>query len=331
VKYAANILIMKNHQYIRFLVILTVMVLTISACYNPFIKQSINNYTINSESNCRIIKHQQGETCVPLNPQRLVILDEETLEAVLALGLKPVATAEANWVASKQQIFLTKSAGIISLGKSANPNLERMVKLHPDLILGMHSDAEQYLLFSQIAPTVMFDFGDIAWKQTFLSIGNVINKNQQAQDILKQYEKRVEQVKKVVRQQFKTKKVTVSRFYAAGQETEFRTPYSFPVHVLLELGFSLPQKQLELTQKNLPRVGVTIESVEMLDASALFIALDPGSEINFIKYQKSPLWKKLNVVKNSQVYIVNSSYWIFGNILSANAIIDDIYKYVVDK
>jgi len=36
-------------------------------------------------------------------------------------------------------------------------------------------------------------------------------------------------------------------------------------------------------------------------------------------------------VKNQRVYAVDSGYWIFGNILSANAILDDLFKYLVGK
>lgn len=42
------------------------------------------------------------------------------------------------------------------------------------------------------------------------------------------------------------------------------------------------------------------------------------------------MWQALNVVKNERVYTVDSSYWIFGNIQSANAILDDLFKYLLD-
>lgn len=68
-----------------------------------------------------------------------------------------------------------------------------------------------------------------------------------------------------------------------------------------------------------------------MDADIVFIVLDPGSEKNFKRYENNPLWQKLNVVKKRRVYTVDSGYWIFGNILSANAILDDIYKYVLGE
>jgi len=94
----------------------------------------------------------------------------------------------------------------------------------------------------------------------------------------------------------------------------------------------VPEMQNQLTtNENQPLVSVSLERLELLDADVLFVALDPGAEESFQKYQNTPLWQKLDVVKNQRVYAVDSGYWIFGNILSANAILDDLFKYLVGK
>ena len=96
------------------------------------------------------------------------------------------------------------------------------------------------------------------------------------------------------------------------------------------MGIPLPETQNQLTNnENQPLVSVSLERLDLLEADILFVALDPGAEESFQKYQNSQLWQKLNVVKNNQVYTVDSSYWIFGNILSANAILDDLFKYLL--
>jgi iron complex transport system substrate-binding protein len=62
----------------------------------------------------------------------------------------------------------------------------------------------------------------------------------------------------------------------------------------------------------------------------MFVTLDPNAEENFNKYRHTVLWQQLNVVRNNQVYTVDSGYWIFGNILAANAILDDLSKYLIN-
>ena len=46
---------------------------------------------------------------------------------------------------------------------------------------------------------------------------------------------------------------------------------------------------------------------------------------------KSPLWQKLNVAKNKRVYTVDSGYWYLGNIMAANAILDDLEQYLLNS
>lgn len=305
--------------------------LLVTACHSKPIQNLYYTKSQLASSECRIIRHKLGETCVPLNPQHLIVLQEEILEAVLALGIKPIAAAEHNWVNSRGKQFGNKADGIISIGKSAQPNLEKIIQLSPDLIIGESIDAENYPLFSQIAPTVALEYHVTAWKEAFLYIGEVLGKSTQAQEILSQYQQRVTEFQNAMGEKLGTIKVSVSRFYAGSLETEFRTIFSFPGHLLAEIGLTSPKIQQQLTQGKLPRVGVSLELVDLLDGDILFVALDPGSETHFQKYQNHPLWQYLNVVKNQRLHIVDSGYWIFGNILSANAILDDLNQYLLQE
>ncbi|NEQ28399.1 MAG: iron-siderophore ABC transporter substrate-binding protein, partial [Microcoleus sp. SIO2G3] len=42
------------------------------------------------------------------------------------------------------------------------------------------------------------------------------------------------------------------------------------------------------------------------------------------------LWQKLNVVQRNQVYFVGV-HWHYSDILAINAILDDLFKYLVDS
>ncbi|MDH6084402.1 TroA family protein [Umezakia ovalisporum] len=122
------------------------------------------------------------------------------------------------------------------------------------------------------------------------------------------------------------------RFYTTIQFTQFLNELSFPVSILQELKLSVPLAQRQLSNNaNVSYNNVSLESVNLLESDVMFIALDPGAEENFQKYQNSPLWQTLNVVKNNRVYIVDSGYWIFGKIISANAMSDDLVKYLLES
>jgi iron complex transport system substrate-binding protein len=279
---------------------------------------------------CKVITHSGGESCIPVEPQRIIALDQVSMEVLLALDLKPIAAIEPNIVGSITSKLSKKAEGIVSLGKNSQPNIEKMVLLNPDLIIGFFISDQQYQLFSQIAPTVTLDYTQSGWKKSLLQIAEITGKTAKAQTLLEEYQQRVEKLRTLVNDHLQAKTVSVSRFYAGRQFTEFRSKYSFPGSLLTEVGIQLPEIQNQLTtEEDQPLVSVSLERLDLLDADILFIALDPGAEEVFQKYKNSPLWQKLNVVKNQRVYTVNSSYWIFGNILSANAILDDLFTYLI--
>jgi iron complex transport system substrate-binding protein len=315
-------------DYVNLFFIIAFTIMLVQSCNHPQNTDLSKENLVASE--CKLIQHPLGETCVPLKPQRIIALDETSMEALLALDLKPIATAQPNIAGSIIPKLGQKAEGIVSLGKAGQPNLEKIVQLNPDLILGFSLSAEQYQIFSQIAPTFTLDYVQFGWKDAFLRIAETTGKTEKAQKILEEYQQRVEKIRTFVNDNLTEKTVSISRFYASNNFTEFRTKYSFPGSIVTEVGISLPEIQNQLTtNENQPLFSVSLERIDLINADILFIVLDPGAEENFQNFQNSPLWQTLNAVKNQRVYTVESSYWIFGNILSANAILDDLFTYLV--
>jgi iron complex transport system substrate-binding protein len=321
-----------RYKIIKLFLLTTLTFVIVTGCnnYSSQKSQVSNNNSVKSE--CKVIKHEFGEACVPLNPQRIIALDETMMEILLALDLQPVAAPEPPLTGSKRQKFTNKFKEIETLGKVAQPNLEKIVQLKPDLIVGFSFGVEQnYKSLSTIAPTVGIDYVQAGWKDALVRVGEITSKSKQAQQLLDEYQQRVQALHRKLKDKDNFKTVTISRFYAPGGTPEFRNKFSFPVSILSELGLSIPEKQSQInTTSDYPYVSVSLERIDLLDADILFTALDAKAEESFQKYQDSPLWQKLNVVQNNQVYTVDSSYWIFGNILSANAILDDLEKYLLN-
>lgn len=319
------------YKLLKLFLLTTLTFTIITGCnhYSPQKSQISNSNSATSK--CKLIKHDLGEACVPLSPQRIIALDENMMEILLALDLKPVAAPEPPLAGSKRLKFTKKAKDIVTLGKVAQPNLEKIVQLKPDLIVGFSFGVEQnYKSLSNIAPTVAIDYTHTGWKDALVRVGEITGKSKQVQQLLDEYRQRIEVLRKKLNNKDNLKTVTISRFYT-GEIPEFRNKFSFPVSVISEVGLSIPEKQNQITTTSEnPYVSVSLERIDLLDADILFAALDSKAEENFQKYQNSSLWQKLNVVQNNQVYTVDSSYWIFGNILSANAILDDLEKYLLN-
>ncbi|MBF2009056.1 MAG: iron-siderophore ABC transporter substrate-binding protein [Chlorogloeopsis fritschii C42_A2020_084] len=321
---------MKKSYFYSLVFILTVItVLIFTACDKYVTKNLIQPKLSNLE--CRLIKHELGETCVPLNPKRIIVTDQVSLEALLALEVKPIGVPDTAFVASKASFLQSKMADIVYIGKEHQFNLETILKLQPDLIVSLYGiNPESYKLFSQIAPTVKLKYIHNQWKESLLLIAEVVNKSDEAKELLAKYQQRLEKLRTTLGDKIKKIEVSVSRFHAQVQLPEFRSQYSFPGSILTEIGMNMPVNQRRLI--NTPDdtlVILSLERVDLLDADVLFVAVDPGAKELFQKYQNSQIWQTLDVVQNQRVYSVDTSYWIFGNILSANAILDDLSKYLV--
>ncbi|MEH2222119.1 iron-siderophore ABC transporter substrate-binding protein [Nostoc sp.] len=317
--------------YCKLCILIAISFFFFAACHSGF-NQNVGKSKLQlSMPECRLFKHELGETCVPINPQRVVVAEQITLEPLIALGLKPIGIPEHTFVASKTSFLKRQMAGITYIGKEGQLNLEKILKLHPDLIISLYDiNSETYRLFSQIAPTVKFKYVHSQWQESFRSIAEVLNKTEQAEKLLNQYEQRLTKLRDALNNHLNKLEVSVGRFHGGVQLPEFRSQFSFPVSILQEAGIAMPDAQRQLAKnpdENL--VILNLERIDLLDADVLFVAVDPGARELFQKYQKTRLWQTLNVVQNQRVYSVDSSYWIFGSILSANAILDDLFKYLL--
>ncbi|WP_256498543.1 ABC transporter substrate-binding protein [Chroococcidiopsis sp. CCNUC1] len=79
---------------------------------------------------------------------------------------------------------------------------------------------------------------------------------------------------------------------------------------------------------------VSREDINSIDGDAIFLlSVDsdkvPGS-FTVNQFAKDPLFSQLNAVQKGQVYQVDAEVWHLGsNILGANRILDDLFKYLV--
>jgi iron complex transport system substrate-binding protein len=313
--------------------LITLSLLLITAGYNSQLTQKTDIQKLPlGTSGCRVIQHELGKTCVPIQAQRIIVTDEIALDAVVALGLKPIAAGENASARSRGQQFSRNLDGIISIGKDIQINIEKMVMLHPDLIVGFYFTPQEYKLFSLIAPTVKLESKYLkdGWKESFQQVGEILGKSEQAQEKLVQYQQRVKQLRNTINQKPRKVEVSVIRFYSGIANPSIETILSFTGNILQEVGLSVPMRQFQYaTTQNTAFLSVSLERLDLLDADVLFVMLNQGAEESFKMYQKSQLWQLLKAFKTNKVYIIDSSYWYFGNILAANAVLDDISKYLL--
>lgn len=301
------------------------IVIAIAACNNSSTQP---NSTLTE--NCQVIEHAMGETCVPFNPQRIVVLGSTMLEAVSALDQKPVGSP-----LSFVPPFLDKE-GIVDLGDSDAINLERVLALKPDLILGITLDAPPYSQLSQIAPTVLVDFEHSGeWKEYFAFAGKVLGKSEEVNRVMSDYYQQAKELQKQI--DSNNYEISIVRIYPT--HINLYTKSGFIGTVLEDAGLSRPPSQnLDLEEtKQLTgspiQYTISEEVIDKADGDAIFVVVtswNKEAQDLLASLKADPLWSKLEAVQKGKVYEVGD-YWIGSGVIAANAVLDDLEKYLVNE
>lgn len=282
-------------------------------------------------SDCRVIQHAIGETCVPLNPQRVVVLNQGLLANAIALGVQPIGSVRKATASGLEfPIYLKGKVddSLESVGTQEQPSLEKIVQLKPDLILGFNFGIN-YDKLSQIAPTVVIEWKDTAhWKEHFKISAQAMGKAEEAKQLLADYDRRIEQLKAAINS---PEQLQISLAYIGGNTPFVRSDVknSFPGSILEDAGLGRPPSQNIVNQDH--QIELSPEMIPSLDGDVLFLFSvndDKGQE-TWNQLKSHPIWQKLKVVQNNQVYLVDFETWRMHNILAANGVIDDLFKHLV--
>ncbi|MBD2566097.1 MULTISPECIES: iron-siderophore ABC transporter substrate-binding protein [Nostoc] len=293
----------------------------------------VNNQNINTA--CRQVEHTAGMTCVPDKFERLVTLDDA--ENAIALGIKPVGAVISDFSSYWQD----KLTGVKNIGTIGEPNLESILALKPDLIAGYEYQQNIYPITSKIAPTVLLKFEHSGqWKEVFTNTSVALGKKEVGQKVMENYYRRLADFKQKMGNKLSKIKVSVVRLYPNNINLYLRD--SFCGSILQDAGLSRPESQSFTASEakklfsNQIQMSIGNELIEQADGDVIFIwTAENDAKGNQTAQKKleqlklSPLWKNLKAVRENKVYLV-PSYWIGSGMLAANAIIDDLFKYLIN-
>lgn len=318
---------MKLHRLMIYSCLAVFTVVIMAAC--GYSSDRLVSSPLPTPTNCRSVTHALGETCIPVSPQRMVTIDPFSLENVLALGMQPAGIViDPDWI-EKRSYLQARLANVKILSGHQQPNLEKILAIKPDLILGLDSAAEIYSKLTQIAPTVLTHFETSAdWKTLLAQHAEVLNRSSLLAQIMADYDNRLDQLKNEMGARLSQTSVSVVRLYPEGISVYDKN--SFIGVVLDDAGLPRPPAQAQMTSSSL----LSKELFRDADGDIMFIwSNETGQQINeahtmLQKLQRDPLWKQLKAVQQNRVYQV-PSYWIGSSILSAHAVIDDLFKYLL--
>lgn len=311
--------------------IISLFALVIAGCSSS---DSNNEESGNADSNKEesyIVEHAMGEATIEGTPKKVVVLTNEGTEALLAMGVTP-AGAVQSWTGDPWYDHISGDmAEVEVVGTESEVNVEAIAALKPDLIIGTKLRQEAvYEQLNKIAPTVMSETLKGDWQENFTLYSKALNKEQEGQQVMDDYNTRVEELSSELGENLK-KEISMVRFLAG--DTRIYHKDSFSGIILDQLGFARPEEQ---DVDDFSENGVTKERVEAMEGDVLFYFTYDEGDGEGTKVEEDwlndPLFKNLEVVKSGNVQEVSDTIWnTSGGVLAANIMLDDIEDYFKEQ
>jgi len=308
-------------------VLLSIIMLFLLAACSSAEEEKATNSEDTAKVQSYTVTHAMGETTIEGEPKRVVILTNEGIEALLAMGVTPVGAVEA-WTGNTwydhtaEQLKDTKS-----VGNESEPSLEAIAALKPDLIIGNKMRQEKvYDQLNKIAPTVFAETLRGDWQENFKLYAQALNKEDVGKEKLDAYNKRIEDLKVEFGNQTQ-QEVSMVRFMAGDVRIYHKD--SFSGVILEQLGFARPAEQ---DLPDFAEKGVTKERIPAMDGDIMFYFTYETGDNEATKLEEEwvndPLFQNLEVAKAEKVFKVNDVIWnTAGGYIAANLMLDDLEKH----
>jgi iron complex transport system substrate-binding protein len=250
------------------------------------------------------IQHKYGSTTIESPPKRVVVVGLREQDALLALGVVPVATTEwygdhpgAIFPWAKDELGDAKLPEV--LDDTDGIQVERVAALRPDLILGVYAGMtkNEYTTLSKLAPVVAqpkgkVDYGS-SWQEETLISGKAVGQPKRARRLVDETERLIADAA-AEHPEFKGQ--------TAANVTDYQGifvygPQDVRTRMLEQLGFTYPR---ELRQAFPDEFGgqLSDERIDALDVGALVWFADGDRTVGELK--SMPVYRDLRVRKEGR-------------------------------
>ncbi|HFI0665327.1 TPA: siderophore ABC transporter substrate-binding protein [Streptococcus suis] len=286
------------------------------------------------------IQTSTGETTVPSNPQKIVVLDYGVADSLRALGKEDTIVGMPKDSLPTYLKDLKDKKEITNVGNLREVNLETVAELEPDLIILSSRTQDQQAEFEKIAPAIYFEnstsdylnsvktnatelaklFGDEVVKEAESKLADIDTLVQTAQDKNKDT-------------QLTTLTVLLNEGSMAGIAPDGR--YSF---IYKTLGFQPTNLKLEEnTQGNQGRShgsSLSLESVSQINPDIIFVVdrtlAIGGDDTQNSDILNNALIQETNAGKNKKIITLTPDLWYLsgGGLESTKLMFEEVVAHL---
>lgn len=253
-------------------------------------------------ANAVTVQDEQGSFTLDTPPQRIVVLELSFADALAAIDVSPVGIADDNDPDRILSEIREHLKSWHSVGTRAQPSLEAISALKPDLIIADSSrHSGIYTALKAIAPVLLLKSRNETYEENLHSaeiIGKVLGKDSTMQTRLAQHR---ETMKGYAAQLPQGTNVV----FGTSREQQFNL-YSSDAYtgsVLAALGLSVPKPI-----NNAPMASINLE--QLLAINPQWLIVTHYREESIVKrWQQDTLWNLLEAQQKQQIAAVDSNAW----------------------
>ncbi|MBE5099852.1 MULTISPECIES: iron-hydroxamate ABC transporter substrate-binding protein [Priestia] len=276
-----------------------IFVLLISACSSGSTESKSEG---NSGSKTITYQSEDGPVKVPSNPKRVVVLGSYAGN-VMSLGVNIVGVD--SWSKMNPR-FEKKLKGVEEV---SDENLEKIIKLKPDLIIGL-STTKNVDKLKKIAPTVTYTYDKVDYLTQHIEIGKLLNKEKEAQSWVNDFKKRAAKAGSDIKAKI-GEDTTVSvienfdkQLYVFGDNWGRGTEILYQ-----EMKLKMPEKVKDMALKD----GYYAISPEVLPEYAGDYLIFSKNQDGDTSFEKTDTYKNIPAVKNNHVFEANAKEFYFND------------------
>lgn len=268
------------------------------------------------------VQDEHGILTLDKTPQRIVVLELSFVDALAAIDVSPVGVADDNDPSRILPDVRARLKPWQSVGTRAQPSLEAISALHPDLIIADSSrHSGIYASLQQIAPVLLLKSRNETWEENLQSaaiIGKVVGKDGEMQQRLAQHRQSMAAFARQL-------PAGASVLFGTSREQQFNlhSTQSYTGSVLAALGLKVPQPI-----NGAPMTAINLEQLLAINPQWLLVAHYRNESI-VKKWQQDSLWPMLQAQQKQQIAAVDSNSWArMRGLFAAERIASDMVKIV---
>ncbi|KQQ01580.1 MULTISPECIES: ABC transporter substrate-binding protein [unclassified Rathayibacter] len=234
------------------------------------------------------LEHQYGETVIPAEPQRVVVVGLTEQDILLELGVTPIATTE--WYGEQPYAVWPWATDLLGdaeptvLDQTDGPEYEKIASLEPDLIVGTNAGMteEMYDKLTEIAPTVTSVEGSglyfSSWQDQTRQVATAVGRSAEGEALIAGVEDAYAEAA-AAHPEFAGLTATFSQggpwdgnlwVYPDGLNTDFLT----------DLGFTITPGLEEYVPEEGGQAQISPENVGLIDADVVVFATESAESVD---------------------------------------------------